>query len=732
MHARKPNNIENGTATARGSYPPLPHRPTPVVGLPAMDSEPALTPNRRSSTPVDKLDGLLLSAFGHESFRPLQEEVCRAVTAGSDVLLVMPTGAGKSLCYQLPGLARGGTTLVLSPLIALMEDQVAALSARGLAAERIHSGRDRLESRLVCRRYLDGELDYLFVAPERLAVPGFPEMLARRPPVLIAVDEAHCISHWGHDFRPEYRMLSERLPILRPAPVIALTATATPMVQRDIVEQLEVPDARLFIHGFRRTNIAVEVVEAAPSLRRDLVQRVLADEKRRPAIVYTPTRKEAEALGAELNEIFPAAAYHAGMSADTRDSVQRSFQTDEIEVIVATIAFGMGIDKPDVRTVVHTGLPATLESYYQEIGRAGRDGAPSRAVLLYSWADRHTHQFFFDRDYPEAAVLESVYAVLGPQPQSSADVRARSGLDRNLFSTALEKLWIHRGAVVDPEENASRGSDDWRKPYRTQRNHRQDQIERVMVFAGGRGCRMLDLVRHFGDQRDSGQPCGSCDQCAPAGCVAAAFRTPTADEKDVLAAVLDLLFDRDGLTSGQLFRQGGEPAGFARPIFETFLDGLAREGLIEVRADSFVKDGRTIRFQRVWLTRRGQLAGTGDVDGVRVVEMAVKPRQKKRTAGRGRAAVKKSVRSVPEAELEDEEIALFARLRAWRLEEARRRRVPAFRILTDRTLTAICRARPSDDEELLEVAGIGPTLLRKYGRKVLAVVNADPTPDDDT
>ena len=698
-----------------------------------MDSDRTPTPRHRKPTPVDKLDGLLLSAFGHEAFRPLQEEVCRAVTAGEDVLLVMPTGAGKSLCYQLPGLARGGTTLVLSPLIALMEDQVAALAARGLAAERIHSGRDREDSRAVCRKYLDGELDFLFVAPERLAVPGFPEMLAKRPPVLIAVDEAHCISHWGHDFRPEYRMLSERLPMLRPAPVIALTATATPMVQRDIVEQLEIPDARLFIHGFRRTNIAVELVETAPSLRRDVVRRVLADSSRRPAIVYTPTRKEAEALGAELNENFPAAAYHAGMTAAIRDRVQRAFQADELEVIVATIAFGMGIDKSDVRTVIHTGLPGTLESYYQEIGRAGRDGAPSRAVLLYSWADRHTHQFFFDRDYPEAGVLESVFQALGPQPRSAADVQKRSGLDREVFTTAIEKLWIHRGAIVDPEENATRGRADWRQPYEAQRRHRQDQIERMMAFAGGRGCRMLDLVQHFGDQHDSGRPCGTCDQCAPTDCVAVAFREPNAAETDTLAGVLDLLRDRDGLSSGQLYRQAGEPGGFTRPVFEALLDGLSRADLVDVRADSFEKDGRTIRFQRVWLTRRSRLAGTGDVDEVRLVETAVKPRPKRKAAGRKPGAAAQPDGTVPEAILDGDEAALFERLRAWRLEEARRRRVPAFRILSDRTLAAICRARPADDEELLEVAGIGPALLKKFGRKVLAVVNADPprttTPD---
>ena len=293
---------------------------------------------------------------------------------GRDVLVVMPTGAGKSLCYQLPGIARGGTTLVVSPLIALIEDQCDKLRALGLCAERIHSGRDRSTSQQVCARYLRGELDYLFIAPERLRVPGFAALLAKRAPALIAIDEAHCISQWGHDFRPDYRMLRERLAPLRPTPIVALTATATPSVQRDILDQLGLENAVPFILGFRRTNLAIEL-QACPKTHRAATTRaILTKPGALPAIVYTPTRKDSEDISAALQLRMRVAAYHAGLSSTARARVQAQFMAGELDCIVATIAFGMGIDKADIRTVVHTALPSSVEAYYQEIGRAGRDG----------------------------------------------------------------------------------------------------------------------------------------------------------------------------------------------------------------------------------------------------------------------------------------------------------------------------------------------------------------------
>ncbi len=469
----------------------------------------------RAGESPDTLGSLLHRGFGFSSFRANQEAVCRAAIDGRDVLLVMPTGAGKSLCYQLPAVARGGTTLVVSPLIALMEDQAAKLSAKGFAAARIHSGRDRAESRQACVDYLNGALRFLFIAPERLRVPGFAAMLARRKPSLIAIDEAHCISAWGHDFRRDYRMLGQHLPSLRPAPIIALTATATPVVQDDIVRQLGLQSAMRFIHGFRRENLAIEIVETPKPQRAQLARELLSDPVRRPAIVYAPSRKEAESLAAELSPLFPVAAYHAGLDAQHRDRVQQAFLRGELEAVVATIAFGMGIDKADVRTVIHTAVPATIEAFYQEIGRAGRDGKSSRTVLMYSWADRRLLEFFLERDYPAAGILQSIVRRLPSGGLHKDELRELLSMDAEEFDRALEKLAVHGGVNVDYSNNVSIGSRNWRDAYDAQVTRRQAQIDQTMQYAAASQCRMAALVRHFGDSEDGRLACGKCDFCSP-------------------------------------------------------------------------------------------------------------------------------------------------------------------------------------------------------------------------
>src|SRR5579875_1880399 len=452
---------------------------------------PASGPSISASLPE-----LMHRIFGHRDFRAHQREVCEAAASGRDVLLVMPTGAGKSLCYQLPALARrsageNATALVISPLIALMDDQAAKLASLNLRVARIHSGLDRDTARAACRDYLTGELDFLFIAPERLRVPGFPEMLARRKPALIAVDEAHCISQWGHDFRPDYRTLGQHLAALRPSPIIALTATATPAVQRDIVRQLALEDPAIFITGFRRSNLAVEVLELSKPQRPEFTERLLSDPAARPAIVYAPSRKSAEELATRLNTKSRSAAYHAGLDPATRDRVQRNFLAGKLDVIVATIAFGMGVDKPDIRTVVHVALPGSVEAFYQEIGRAGRDGNASRSVLLYSFADRKTQEFLLERNYPPASELHMVLRALTDEFVSPDYLQRKLKLDQETLDRSLEKLVTHGAVVADFNGNVRLADEpahnqaDWQDGYEAQVTARRRQIDAMMAFAEG-------------------------------------------------------------------------------------------------------------------------------------------------------------------------------------------------------------------------------------------------------
>ena len=616
---------------------------------------------------------------------------------------------------------------MISPLIALMEDQVAKLQALGLRAERIHSGRSRLDSRAACLDYLSGGLDFLFIAPERLGVPGFPEFLARTKPTLIAIDEAHCISQWGHDFRPDYRMLGQRLPSLRPAPVIALTATATPIVQRDIIAQLNLKSDNRFIHGFRRSNLAIEVVEVPRPDRMDVILKFLGNSAHRPAIVYVPSRKDAIQLAGQLGAAMPAAAYHAGMAAADRDRVQTRFLGGDIDVIVATVAFGMGIDKADVRTVVHLALPQTLEGYYQEIGRAGRDGKPSRAILLHSFIDRKTNEFFHEKNYPPVAELKEIFNKLTAQPQPKHALRDRTKMDGDIFDSALEKLWVHGGALVDPDESVRRGVDTWAQSYEAQVAHRLVQSEQMARFSQSHGCRMVHLVRHFGDDDDPGTPCGLCDTCDSSVCVVQTFRTPTNTETSIMQATLDSLAKLNNQSVGTLHRNEG--AALERHDFETLISALLRSGMVSSRTDVFEKDGKSIPFHRLTLTRLGEKANASTLAAIQVPTKVATPKREPRS----RAKPKPRVKPKPRAKLKPRSKKNAApatprisrideALRAWRKDEATKRRVPAFRIMTDKMLLGVAASRPENETALLAVHGVGPSLVAKYGGKILQIV----------
>ena len=482
-----------------------------------------------------ELNGALSSFFGFPAFRPGQREACEAALAGRDALVVMPTGSGKSLCYQLPALMGQDLSIVVSPLVALMQDQVEALQARGRRdVALVNSQRDAADNRAAVDAALDGSLRLLYVAPERFSSPGFVDRIKEASVGLFVVDEAHCVSQWGHDFRPDYFRLADAARYVGARSLMASTATATPQVATDVVQRLGLRDALRVTTGFDRPNLSFAVARPAPHQKRPLLLEALRDPGSRPAIVYAGTRKGAEemadAVGSELG--VSAAAYHAGLPRDRRAKVQRAFLADEIEVIVATNAFGMGVDKPNVRTVVHAGVPGSLEAYYQEAGRGGRDGRPSKALLLAENRDKALHVHFIKRDelgdqMPErmAAAIAGAAREDGRYDIETWELESKTGCADEGVRALIGHL--ARAGVIDPlPAPPGRSAGRVRAAYdgraaalvRTSMGDaakaRWRQYREIWAYVEEGGCRRERILRHFGDGAEpvpAGACCDSCD-----------------------------------------------------------------------------------------------------------------------------------------------------------------------------------------------------------------------------
>jgi ATP-dependent DNA helicase RecQ len=597
--------------------------------------------------------GLLRRVFGYGSFRGHQQEIVEHVVAGGDAIVLMPTGGGKSLCYQLPALLRPGLGVVVSPLIALMKDQVDALRQAGVRAAALNSALPAGEAGMIERAAQGGALDLLYVSPERLMMPHCLDMLRRCRVALFAVDEAHCISQWGHDFRRDYQTLGILKKTFPDVPLLALTATADGPTRRDIAERLHLTAARLFAAGYDRPNLFYRVV-AKRNAREDLLRFLDDEHPGNAGIVYCLTRRAVEETASWLSERGrEALPYHAGLPAETRARHQTRFLREEGIIIVATVAFGMGIDKPNVRFVAHLDAPKNLEAYYQETGRGGRDGLPSDAWMSYGIAD----------------VM-------------------------NLLRL-LETSDIGEG----------------------QRRIERQKTEALIGFCETVSCRRQVLLGYFGE-RDH-PPCGNCDNC----------RNPAASWDGTVAAQKAL---------SAVYRTGQR---FGAHHLVDVLIGNATERVRHFGHDRLKTFGVGTEFEKsAWLSVIRQLLAQGhllpDPDGHGGLALAPSAGEVLRGARELRfrseipreratrsktSATKRLAGGAAGATLDPAALTLWAALRAWRLEEARRQELPPYVIFHDTTLIEVARRRPASLGALADIPGIGRSKLDRYGAALLSI-----------
>ena len=670
---------------------------------------------------IEQARAALRERFGHGDFRPGQERAVASVLGGRDTLVILPTGGGKSLCYQVPALLLDGLTVVLSPLISLMKDQVDALEAKGIPATFVNSSLSPSQISDRLSRAQRGEIKMLYVAPERFDVGSTAERLAASGVSLLAVDEAHCISEWGHDFRPSYRRVREIHAKLGAPPIIALTATATPEVRKDIARVLKLRDPEIVLTGFDRPNLRWHVVRTKNDAEKDGTLVELLKERAGVAIIYAATRKTVERVAQMLTRAgVPSLAYHAGLDDDHRREVQEDFMAERVRAIVATNAFGMGIDKPNVRLVVHHAMPGSLEAYYQEAGRAGRDGATADCFLLHAFQDRFTHEFFIKGACPDRITVEAVYTAACKEAGKDGSV----SLDPAGLAAAA------KGKISDREAESSlriliaagalSASDGERSRVRVRFLATPDRIKSEM--AGDESAELGLLRALWRMSRGSVADGAIVDLDAlPPGLSGGAIAIPLLD---ALENRQFLVWSRVG--EGLVVADRTAPAGRWPIDWETL---ERRRGAEFAQLEMMQKYAYTERCRRGFVLRYfgdpSASANCAQCDNcLHLGHQATAAASG--SLGRTKKAVAKAARAkvatTELAELTLEQTGLLDRLRSLRTTLSKRDSVPAYVVFADRTLREMARARPLTPGALMDVHGIGPAKMEKYGEEFLRAI----------
>lgn len=639
---------------------------------------------------ADSVDPRALEAlnryFGYDSFRPGQSGIVSAIFAGHDVLGVMPTGAGKSICYQIPAAILPGVAIVISPLISLMRDQVDALNDVGLPAAFINTTQTLDEQDLVFAQALSGQIKLLYVAPERLETERFRNFAVRVPISLVAVDEAHCVSQWGQDFRSSYLGIGEFIAGLPTRPTVAaFTATATERVRRDIVSILGLHTPSITVTGFDRPNLYFDVISMPRKDKASWVASYIASHPDESGIVYCATRKETEALAESLNSAVAelraaggadvsdigtiAVAYHGGMSADAREKAQRDFVTDRVPVVVATNAFGMGIDKSNVRFVIHHNMPESIEAYYQEAGRAGRDGEPSRCTLLWNESDIVTRRRLLDSDYENER--------LTPEEQEAVRASKRRLLDA------------------------------------------------MVGYCRTTDCLHAYMTRYFGET--AGAAAKTDGKCV-GGCANCEHTFETIDVTDIARAISRCVHDvNQHVGSGKIVKvlRGSK----AQDLSYLNPESLPSFGMLDEVPEARIRDVLSQMATDGFLTiAEGRLPIVGF--GPRAAETVAPEfhydiKKIKRADARARRTPDVSTPAVGSYVPDDGDEALFQKLRALRLDIARELGKPPYIVFSDKTLRDMVRVKPITDDQFLAVNGVGESKLKQYGERFMAAIRED-------